>query len=255
MSSQKEQANHFRSLHVKGDPIILYNIWDAGSAKTVAKAGAKALATGSAPVAMANGFKDGEELPLDFAIENIKRIIKSVTLPVTMDIEGGYGETASEVKETMQKVLSAGVIGVNFEDQIMKANDLYSIAEQSDRIKGLLAACDEAGIPAFINARTDIFLKAPQDTHDETMINEAIERANAYEQAGASGFFAPGLKDEALIEKLCSSVNLPVNIMGRASTLTKERISELGVARVSFGPEPFLKVQAALAELAKEHFS
>ena len=255
MSSQKEQANHFRSLHVKGDPIILYNIWDAGSAKTVAKAGAKALATGSAPVAMANGFKDGEELPLDFAIENIKRIIKSVTLPVTMDIEGGYGETANEVKETMQKVLSAGVIGVNFEDQIMKANDLYSIAEQSDRIKGLLVACEEAGIPAFINARTDIFLKAPQDTHDETMINEAIERANAYEQAGASGFFAPGLKDEALIEKLCSSVNLPVNIMGRASTLTKERISELGVARVSFGPEPFLKVQAALAELAKEHFS
>ncbi|MBO6548979.1 MAG: isocitrate lyase/phosphoenolpyruvate mutase family protein [Rhizobiales bacterium] len=255
MSSQKEQANHFRSLHVKGDPIILYNIWDAGSAKTVAKAGAKALATGSAPVAMANGFKDGEELPLDFAIENIKRIIKSVTLPVTMDIEGGYEETAREVKETMQKVLSAGVIGVNFEDQIVKANDLYSIAEQSDRIKGLLTACEEAGIPAFINARTDIFLKAPQDTHDKTMINEAIERANAYEQAGASGFFAPGLKDEALIEKLCSSVNLPVNIMGRASTLTKERISELGVARVSFGPEPFLKVQAALAELAKEHFS
>ena len=172
-----------------------------------------------------------------------------------MDIEGGYGETASEVKETMQKVLSAGVIGVNFEDQIVKANDLYSIAEQSERIKGLLTACEEAGIPAFINARTDIFLKAPQDTHDETMINEAIERANAYEQAGASGFFAPGLKDETLIEKLCSSVNLPVNIMGRASTLTKERISELGVARVSFGPEPFFKVQAALAELAKEHFS
>ena len=107
MSSQKEQANHFRSLHVKGDPIILYNIWDAGSAKTVAKAGAKALATGSAPVAMANGFKDGEELPLNFAIENIKRIIKNVTLPVTMDIEGGYGETASEVKETMQMHLSS----------------------------------------------------------------------------------------------------------------------------------------------------
>ncbi|GAA6212636.1 isocitrate lyase/phosphoenolpyruvate mutase family protein [Hyphomicrobiales bacterium 4NK60-0047b] len=255
MSLQKDQANHFRALHVKGDPIILYNIWDAGSAKTVARAGAKALATGSAPVAMANGFKDGEELSLDFAIENIKRIIKSVDLPVTMDIESGYGEAPHEVEVMMEKVLSSGVVGVNFEDQIVKGNGLYSIPEQCERIKGLVKACDAADVPAFINARTDIFLKAPQETHSEEMLDEAIERAKAYEQAGASGFFAPGLKEESLIDKLCQSVNLPVNIMGRANTLTKERISELGVARLSFGPEPFLKVQAALAEMAKEKLS
>ncbi len=255
MSLQKDQANHFRALHVKGDPIILYNIWDAGSAKTVARAGAKALATGSAPVAMANGFKDGEELSLDFAIENIKRIIKSVDLPVTMDIESGYGEAPHEVEATMEKVLSAGVVGVNFEDQIVKGNSLYSIPEQCKRIKGLLKACETAHVPAFINARTDIFLKAAKDTHTEQMINEAIERAKAYEQTGASGFFVPGLKDESLIAKLCQAINLPVNIMGRGSALTKERLNELGVARISFGPEPFLKVQAALAELAKEKLS
>jgi len=129
MTNQKGRAQRFRELHVKGDPLILFNIWDAGSAKAVASTGAKAVATGSWSVAAAQGFDDGEQLPLELMLENLKRIVASVNLPVSCDVEGGYGSQLADVAETVAKVLAAGAVGINFEDQIIGEKGLYSVED------------------------------------------------------------------------------------------------------------------------------
>src|SRR5687768_140522 len=192
MTTQKDHAITFKNLHIKGDPLILFNIWDAGSAKIAEKIGAKAIATGSWAVAVANGFKDGETLPLELALANLQRIVASVDLPVTIDLESGYGRTPAEVKNTVARAIEAGAIGMNFEDQIIGEEGLYSIEEQSARITAAREAADEAALPFFINARTDIYIKAYPD-HTEAHLQEAISRAQAYAAAGASGSFAPAV--------------------------------------------------------------
>src|SRR5258708_13189919 len=151
MTEQKVSAERFRELHVKGDPLILFNIWDAGSAKAIEEAGAKAIATGSWSVAAANGFDDGEKLPFDFALANLVRIVNSVGAPVTVDLEGGYATDISELKENIRKVISAGAVGINFEDQIVGGEGLYTIEEQSARICAIRELAKHAGIPLFIN--------------------------------------------------------------------------------------------------------
>jgi len=249
--TQSEKAATFRALHIKGDPVILFNIWDAGSAKTVTAEGAKALATGSAPVAMAFGYPDGEKIPLEMACENFKRITKATDLPVTMDIESGYGEDPETIAAAINAGLKAGAIGFNFEDQIIGGSGLYDIAVQVKRLAAVRTTCDDSGIPAFVNARTDIFLKAKPESHSEAMLDEAITRAKAYADTGAHGFFAPGLKDEAMIERLCREVSLPVNIIALPGTPPNEKLASLGVARISYGPVPYRQMMKALGEAAR----
>jgi len=213
MSSQQTFIKTFRELHKRGNPLVLYNIWDAGSAKAVSAAGAKAIATGSAPVAMAQGYSDGEQMSLELALANVERIIGSVDLPVTMDLESGYGKEPSAIEESVTKAVSTGIVGFNFEDQVIGGEGLYDIATQTQRVTAARNAANSISGSPFINARTDIFLKAKPDTHNDSMLSEAIERASAYKEAGADGFFAPGLADEKLIERLCNEVELPVNII------------------------------------------
>ncbi len=255
MSEHQENISLFRSLHKPGSPIILYNIWDAGSAKAVASSGAKALATGSAPVAMAQGFSDGEQMPLDIALGNIRRIIAAVDLPVTMDLEGGYGTETDMVAKTVSRAVATGIVGFNFEDQIIGGDGLYDINTQAARIKSARNAANLDSVSPFINARTDIFLKAKPDTHNEAMLDDAIERAHAYEQAGADGFFAPGLADEKLIATLCEKINLPVNIIALPNVPPNDKLSALGVARISYGPVPYRQMIKALSEAAAKAFA
>ncbi len=255
MSEQVNRANVFHSLHVKGNPVVLFNIWDPGSAKAVAEAGALALATGSWPVAAAHGFPDGEHIPLDMALDNARRIVNAVELPVSIDLEGCYGAEPARVAETVAKSLATGVVGINFEDQIIGGKGFYPVADQTKRIAATRKACETAGTPAFINARTDLFLKSPATQHDQTMLDAALERASAYEQAGASGFFAPGLVDENLIEQLCTKTTLPVNILAKPDAPDKRRLAELGVSRISHGPGPYRQMMAKLSEAAKEALS
>ena len=255
MSSQQTAIDTFRQLHKPGDPIILYNVWDAGSAKAVSAAGAKALATGSAPVAMAQGYADGEKFPLESALENIDRIINTVDIPVTMDLESGYGKELSAIETCIAQAVSRGIVGFNFEDQIVGGEGLYDIATQSKRLEAARKAADSVPGSPFINARTDIFLKAKPDTHTESMLDEAIERAHAYKQVGADGFFAPGLADEKMIERLCKEIDLPVNIIALPYVPDKAVLTGLGVARISYGPVPYLKMMKALGERAAEAFS
>ncbi len=252
MPNQTQHAQAFHDLHVKGDPVILFNIWDPGSAGAVADAGAKAIATGSWPVAAANGFPDGEKIPLDLAIGNLERIVAAIDLPVTIDLEGGYGPAADTVEATVTRALEAGAIGFNFEDQIVGTSDIYDISLQSTRVAAARRAADAAGIAAYINARTDLFLKAKPEDHTDAMLNDAIERAKAYERAGASGFFAPGLADEKLIARLCDATGLPVNIIALPHVPPAEKLAALGVARISYGPVPYKKMTAWLEDQARQ---
>lgn len=253
--TQKEKAETFTRLHVKGSPVILFNIWDAGSARTVEQAGAKAIATGSWSVAAAYGFDDGESIPLALLLANIKRIVESVAVPVTLDFETGYATDLQTLKENIRNVIATGAIGINFEDRIIGSDKLQTIADQSARIKAIREAAEETGIPLFINARTDVFLKTYPAKNDEGQLEEALKRAAAYADAGASGFFAPGLRDPELIENLCARSPLPVNILVLPDTPPTKTMAQLGVARISYGPGPYRKMSAALKEAAEKAFA
>jgi 2-methylisocitrate lyase-like PEP mutase family enzyme len=250
--NQSEKARVFERLHVPGAPIILFNAWDAGSAKAVVEAGAQAIATGSWSVAAAYGFGDGEDLPLDLAIANAARIATATELPVTLDLEGGYAHEPGRVGDNFGLALAAGVIGCNFEDRVVGGEGLHPISEQAARIEALRRAAERAGIPAFINARTDIFLGSKPETHDRAAADHALERARAYADAGASGFFVPGLADEGLIARICSASPLPVNAMMLVGMPGRKRLAELGVARISYGPGPYRLAMKALTEAARE---
>jgi 2-methylisocitrate lyase-like PEP mutase family enzyme len=255
MTTQRVRADLFRDLHVKGSPLILFNIWDAGSAKAIEEAGAKAIATGSWSVAAANGFKDGEKLPFDFALANLERIVASVNAPVTLDLEGGYASDHAALKENIKKVIAAGAVGINFEDQIVGGEGLYTIEDQCARLEAIGEAVEQASLPLFINARTDVFLKTYPAKHDEAQLDEAIRRAAAYARAGASGLFAPGLRDVEFIKKLCELAPISVNIMVLPDTPPTTELAKLGVARISYGPEPYLQMTEALKEAGRKAFS
>ena len=252
MTTQKEKADLFKSLHIKGAPVILFNIWDPGSAKAIEEIGAKAIATGSWSVAAANGFDDGEKIPLDLVFANLERIVGSVDLPVTLDFEGGYATNIAELKENINKLIAAGGIGLNFEDRIVGGGGLHSIEDQSARIEAIREAADTAGIPLFINARTDVFLEVYPAENDEAQLQEALQRAEAYAKAGASGFFAPGLRAPNLIRELCDESPLPVNILFLPGTPPTNTMASLGVARISYGASPYRQMIAALKEAGEK---
>jgi 2-methylisocitrate lyase-like PEP mutase family enzyme len=249
---QKEKAELFKSLHVKGTPVILFNIWDAGSARTLEQAGAKAIATGSWSVAAAYGFEDGEMIPLPLVLANIKRIVESVALPVTLDFETGYATDIPALKDNIRNVIATGAIGINFEDRIIGDKELQTIDDQSARVKAIREAAEETSIPLFINARTDVFLKTYPAQHNESELDEALRRADAYAEAGASGLFAPGLRDPDLIRKLCDRSPLPVNILTLPDTPPAKTMAQLGVARISHGAAPYRQMSAALKEAAQK---
>lgn len=239
MTTQQNKAEQFRKLHVSGDPLVLYNIWDPGSAKAAAQAGAAAIATSSWAVAEANGFSDGEHTPLDIAIENLRRIVASTELPVTVDLESGYGATPQSVGETIARSINAGAIGCNLEDSFPADGTLREIADQVARIQSGRKAADTAHLAFFINARTDVFINTPSDEHNIAMVREALNRAEAYKKAGADGLFVPGLADLTLIAKLASVSPLPINVLVRGASPSISSLAKSGVARVSYGGTPY----------------
>ena len=239
----------FAALHVPGDPIVLFNIWDVGTAQAVAKAGARVIATGSASVSMANGFPDGEDLPMKFALANAQRIASSVDLPVTVDFEGAYSNDPEEGARNIALLKECGVVGCNFEDQIVGGEGLHPITIQAERIA---TARQKVGPDFFINVRTDLFLKAPQETHDATMLDEAIDRVRAYAEAGASGFFVPMLGYLDMLQRLCAESPIPVNFMTYPGCPSKAEVAATGVARISHGPFPHMALMAQLEDMARE---
>lgn len=251
MSNQKLKAEQFRALHVAGSPLVLFNIWDAGSAKAIAAGGATAIATGSWSVAAANGFTDGEHFPFDFALENLQRIVKATELPVSVDLESGYGNDPAAVRRAVARAITAGAVGCNLEDSIPGTGSLRELDDQIARLSQARASADDSEIPFFINARTDVFLLAPAASHNNALLSGAIERGLSFASAGANGLFLPGLIDPALIERAVRESPLPVNVMMNARLPSLSRLADLGVARVSHGPGPFIQSMKLLEDAAR----
>ncbi|MEO1045748.1 MAG: isocitrate lyase/phosphoenolpyruvate mutase family protein [Pseudomonadota bacterium] len=240
MTEQNDKAQAFRSLHIPGNPVTLWNIWDAGSALAVERAGAQAIGTGSFSVASAQGYADGQVLPLDAVLTTSRQICDTVSLPVTVDFEAGYADGGSTLSENVRRLIATGVVGINFEDQQINQAALYSVAEQAGRIATVRKAADAEGVALFINARTDIWLDAGRASLDsDSMSDEALTRVKAYAEAGADGFFVPGLADETMLETICRESTLPVNVMRLPNMVDRNRLAETGVARISHGPGPW----------------
>lgn len=239
----------FKALHVPGDPLVLFNIWDAGSARAVAAAGANAIATGSYGVAESQGFKDGETFGLDDALANLRRIMSVTDLPVSIDMESGYGASAEEVEQSVAAAREAGAAGINMEDRLPGASTLNSIAEQAARI----AAAATSGL--FVNARCDAFRGHPAEEHGPALVAEVLERARAYADAGASGLFVPFTASRSCVAAICEASPLPVNVLWAPAFGTRAEIAQLGVARISHGHQPWAAAMAWLGEQAAAVFA
>lgn len=243
MSSKFET---FAALHVPGNPVILYNVWDVGSALAVVKAGAKALATGSHPVADANGWPDGEQVPIEFALDNARRIVEAVDLPVTVDFEGAYSTDQDEGGSNAARLKATGAVGCNFEDQRIGGEGVHPLDVQVRRIEAMRRS---VGGEFFINARTDLYLKVKEQ--DDSLVEHVIERGKAFADAGASGFFVPRLADAKQVERVVREVPLPLNLIAFPGAPPKSEWASAGVARISHGPFPHRALMEHLTEAAR----
>lgn len=250
MIDQHQRFTDFASLHRRGQPLILFNAWDPGSASAIAEAGAPAIATGSWSVAAAHGFADAESLPIELALANAERVVAAVDVPVTIDFEGAYATEPDRVGANMLRLAATGAVGCNFEDQVIGGEGLHAIAFQGERIA---AARSAVGSDFFINARIDLFLKAKPNRHSDVM-GEAMERAELYAKSGASGLFFPGLGDPDLIGRVSERSPLPVNIMAYPGAPSTHVLAGLGVSRISHGPFPYRRMIEWLKETAAEHY-
>lgn len=215
-----DQVTYFRSLHTPGAPLVLANAWDVASARIAEAAGSRAVATTSAGVAWSLGAPDGDAIERDTAVAAIGRVAAAVSVPVTADIESGFGATPDDVAETIRAVVAAGAVGVNIEDGVR------DVGEQCAR---LAAARSAAGGALFLNARLDLYLRSAGD------VDEAVARAEAYLAAGADGIFLPGVADPATIGTLVARIAAPVNILAGPGAPPIGELARLGVARVSLG--------------------
>ena len=227
MTSTADKARELLRLHTDPELLVVVNVWDVITATVVADTpGVKALATASHSIAASHGYPDGEVIPRDEMIDAVGRIAAAVELPVTADLEAGYGDPG----ETVRRAIDVGIVGCNLEDQ------LKPLADAVKAVENVVAAGDSAGVPFVLNARTDAFLRAG-DKDPAAVLADAIERGRAYLGAGASTFFVPGKLDEAQVAALVDALGThKVNLIAVPGSLSLARMQELGVARVSFGP-------------------
>jgi 2-methylisocitrate lyase-like PEP mutase family enzyme len=238
--SQTDKAERFRKLHKGPEVLVLPNAWDAASAAVMADAGAKAVATSSAAVAWAYGYPDGDVLPMDLVIATIAAAAKAAgDTPLTADIEGGFTDDLDDLAALIGRVIEAGAVGINIEDG---GRDPQLHARKIAAVK---AAAAKTGVPLFINARTDVYLRGL--AQGEAAYEEAVKRAALYAEAGADGIFVPGAADPALIGRLAKAVSLPLNIMGWAGVPKATELQVLGVRRLSSATGPARVAYAAMA--------
>ena len=239
--------NDFKSLHIPGDPLVLYNIWDAGSAVAVAGTKPAAIATGSWAMARAQGYDDGEKMPFSRFNDTVEQIVKAMDLPVTVDFETGFADNLISLRKNIDSLLKLGIVGINFEDRIIGGSGLRDIETQCERIEILRSASDNL----FINARCDLMFDGSKPETHGAHIDALIERAKAYADVGADGLFVPGLATPEFIKTVCERSPLPVNIMRMRSTPIVD-LATLGVARISHGPSPYISLMKTLSEQASE---
>lgn len=247
MAEIAERAERLRELHVPGDPLLLVNAWDAASARTVAALpGCEAVATASWAIAAAHGVPDGEALDRDAMIAAVGRIAASVDVPVTADLERGYGDEPRDVAETIAMAIEAGAVGANLEDGTGDADrPLAATATHARRVQVARGRAEAEGVPFVINARTDVFLGGAGG------VDEALERGRAYAEAGADCIFVPGVGDPEAIAALVAGLPIGMSVLATPAGPTLEELAALGVARISLGPGPMGVALAALRRAAE----
>jgi 2-methylisocitrate lyase-like PEP mutase family enzyme len=239
-TSPSSAAAAFRALHQEG-LLLLLNAWDAGSARLLESLGAKAIATSSAAVAWAHGYKDGDQLPVPLLLGTVRALSRVLTVPLTVDLEGGYSQDPAQVGETVAAVLEAGAVGINLEDGSGTPEQYCAKVEAAKR------AASRVGVDLFLNARTDVYLRglaAP-----ERRVEETLARAARYRAAGADGLFVPGVRVAGDIRAIAASAGLPLNVLALAGVPPAAELAALGVRRLSSGSGLAESVYARLSEL------
>ncbi len=249
--SQQEKAGVLRDLH-HGPPIlVLPNAWDTASARIFEQAGFRAIATTSAGIAYALGFPDGQHISRSEMLEVVERIARAVSVPVTADIEAGYGRKPEDAAETARGVIEAGAVGMNLEDATHDpAQPLEEISRQVEKIQAIREVAAAAKIPLVLNARTDVYLLGVGEPAGR--FENVTRRLNAYREAGADCLFVPGVKEPELIARLAREVRGPLNILATAGTPPAKDLERLGVARVSTGSGPMRATLTLLQQIAAE---
>ncbi len=251
MSTSQGKAERLRKLHRGPDILVLPNAWDVASAKVFEKAGFPVIATTSAGIAASMGYPDGEHIPRHEMLEVVARIVKAVSVPVTVDLEAGYAATPEEMRETTQQLLASGAVGMNLEDGLRDGPvPLVQTSHHAEKIKVVREVCRVAGVDLVINARTDVYLKCVGDTANR--FAHTVHRGNAYLQAGADCVFVPGISNADAISELTQQIHGPVNILAVAGTPAIPELQRLGVARVSFGSGPMRATLGLLERIADE---
>ncbi len=251
MRVQAEKAEQFRKMHAGPRILALPNAWDAVSARILEEAGHPAIATSSAAVAFSLGYPDGQRISRAEMLEVVARIARAVRVPVTADMESGYGTTVKDMMETAKEVVAAGAIGMNLED--VTGDDESShvdISLQQERIRAIREASSSLGVPLVLNARTDIYLMPIGEA--STRFERTVERLRAYRQAGADCMFAPGVSDRETIAKLVKAIAAPLNILASANCPSFAELEKMGVARVSAGSAVMRATLGLVRRIAKD---
>ncbi|MBV8658788.1 MAG: isocitrate lyase/phosphoenolpyruvate mutase family protein [Burkholderiales bacterium] len=252
MTSQIERARQFRAMNEQGQ-CLLPNAWDVASARIYVREGFSAVATTSGGIAYSRGLGDAEQIGRDAMLGVIAQIAASVDVPLSADIEAGYGQAPADVAETVRGVIAAGAVGINLEDRRYHnpGDALFSVAEQAARIGAARAAAQQADMPIWINARTDTFLLG-QGEDGAARLALTIERANAYFAAGADMVFVPTLSDVGVIRELVGAVTGPISLMAMPGAPAASEWFAAGAKRVSLGVCPMLAVMGLIRDIAIE---
>ncbi len=243
-ADQENRAKRFRELHHQPHILVLLNAWDVASARLFEAAGAPAVATTSSGLAASFGYLDGEKIDRQLLIDAVGRICHIVGIPVSVDLEAGYGATAAAVRDSVEAVIDAGAIGINIEDGVRDSGFLV------ERIAASRDAASARGVPLFINARADVYLRGTVEP--AARFEETLRRLRAYEEAGADGLFVPGLGDAETIGRLAAEVHLPLNILAGKGVPRSPALERLGVKRVSVGGGPMRAALTRARQVAEE---
>jgi|SRR5690625_454468 len=228
---QVQRAKALRQLHDRQEVLLLPNAWDAGSARLLASHDFQAIATTSGGVAWALGYTDGEQTPLEEVLAVVRRIVRVVEVPVTVDFESGYGASPTAVAASVKKIIATGAVGINLEDSMPGHGPLRSIDEAAARIQAARQAATDMGVPVVINARIDNWMQGPDQP--DAPLAEATARAHAYLTAGADCVYPIGLSDLNTMQAFVEAVDAPVNMMAGPGTPPLEQLAQIGVARIS----------------------
>ena len=247
-------AEDFKKMHSKDDLLILPNAWDVASAVIFEKTGFKAIGTTSAGVAHSLGYSDGQKISKKDLLYLVEKLIQRITIPLTVDIEGGYGTTVKEIANNVRQIIQMGAVGINFEDSTSESiNSLSSISVQSDKLKAITSIKKDLGINFFINARTDVYWLSIGDK--EKRLQLAIDRANAYIEAGADGIFIPGNLTKDTLKDLVKSIDAPLNVLPSKTNYSIHDLKNIGVTRMSLGSGPVRSSLAIIREISTELYT